>query len=61
MSKENKYLFDLDSIHTCILVNAYEVITKNNEAEEEIIKPVVLNIADLVCSHLKHWKDTGQV
>lgn len=56
-----KYLFDLDTIHTCILLNAYQVIVKNNEAEEEIIKPVVQNIADIVCAHLKHWKDTEQV
>lgn len=56
-----KYLFDLDAIHTCILLNAYQVIVKNNEAEEEIIKPVVQNIADIVCAHLKHWKDTEQI
>ena len=60
MSKD-KYLFDLDSIHTCILINAKEVIVRNNEADAEIINPVVLNIAALVIEHLKHWKDTGQV
>ena len=47
MSKD-KYLFDLDSIHTCILINAKEVIVRNNEADAEIINPVVLNIADSV-------------
>ena len=32
----------------------------NMENEEEV-KPVVQNIADVTCNHLQHWKDTGQI
>ena len=42
------------------LINAFEILLEINENEEEV-KPVVQNIADVTCNHLQHWKDTGQI
>tara|TARA_R110000824_G_scaffold132465_2_gene295001 strand:- start:1022 stop:1204 length:183 start_codon:yes stop_codon:yes gene_type:complete len=60
MDKEDNSKVDLDSVHTAILVNAYEILIKINENENEV-KPVVEHIADTTCNHLQHWKDTGQI
>ena len=51
---------DLEAVHTAILLNAFEILLEINENEDEV-KPVVQSIADVTCSHLQHWKDTGQI
>lgn len=60
MAKEDHSKVDLDSVHTAILLNAYEILIQINKNENEV-KPVVENIADITCEHLQHWKDTGQI
>jgi len=59
MTKDNSKV-DIDAVHTAILINAFEILLEINENEDEV-KPVVQNIADTTCSHLQHWKDTGQI
>ena len=60
MAEEKDTKVDLDAVHTAILINAFEILLEINENEEEV-KPVVQNIADVTCNHLQHWKDTGQI
>jgi len=60
MAKDEDSKVDLASVHTAILVNAYQILIQINENENEV-KPVVENIADITCEHLQYWKDTGQI
>tara|TARA_B100000945_G_scaffold195300_1_gene156952 strand:- start:12266 stop:12448 length:183 start_codon:yes stop_codon:yes gene_type:complete len=60
MAEEKDTKVDLDAVHTAILINAFEILLEINENEEEV-KPVVQNIADVTCNHLQYWKDTGQI
>ena len=54
MAEEKDTKVDLDAVHTAILINAFEILLEINENEEEV-KPVVQNIADVTCNHLQHW------
>ena len=60
MAEEKDTKVDLDAVHTAILINAFEILLEINENEEEV-KPVVQNIADVTCNHLQYWKDTRQI